>query len=399
VITARSLGPSGRGTLAAIIMWPQFLSYLLTLGIPLASVYYLRRDPENARSYAAAATLLSFVMGCFAVVVGYFVIPYSLHAYDPSVVRFAQLAVCMAPLALLGVTLSIQAQSAGEFRLYNSFRVAQPVAVLVLLFVAWKLHFMSYSSAALIYLFAGVPITIWNGIWVWSYFKPSFKNNMPSVRRLLGYGVRVWGADLLGTVANQVDRVLVVSTLQPHDMGLYVVAQSVAGLMNVLPNAMTSVLMPRAAGRSTEEIVSLTGRALRVILALLVLVALALFFLGGILLSLVYGNKFDGATPVLRILLGEAILDGMTSVLSQAFLAAGIPGVVTLLQGCGLLTAVPLLFWMVPRYGLKGAAFALLISTSFRLTFVLLSFPMRLKVAPPRLLLRLSDIREVMRQR
>jgi hypothetical protein len=43
IITARSLGPDGRGLLAGIIMWPQFLAYAMTMGIPIASVYWIKR--------------------------------------------------------------------------------------------------------------------------------------------------------------------------------------------------------------------------------------------------------------------------------------------------------------------------------------------------------------------
>jgi O-antigen/teichoic acid export membrane protein len=267
----------------------------------------------------------------------------------------------------------------------------------ICLLVLWRTTGLSPYTASATYLLAGIPITIWNAIWIWRHFRPSLKNSAEPMRSLVHYGVRVWGADLLGTVANQVDRVLVVSTLQPHDMGLYVVAQSVAALMNVVPNAMVAVLMPRAAGHSIPEIVDLTGRALRIILVILILIAVALFFLGPVLLTLVYGSRFSGAGIVLQILLGEAVLDGMTAVMSQAFLAAGVPGTVTLVQGCGLVTAVPLLFWMTPRYGLKGAAFALLISTAFRLTFVLLSFPARFKMAPPGIILKRSDIEALRR--
>ena len=38
ILTARSLGPDGRGLLAGVIMWPQFLAYGMTIGIPIASV-------------------------------------------------------------------------------------------------------------------------------------------------------------------------------------------------------------------------------------------------------------------------------------------------------------------------------------------------------------------------
>jgi len=396
IISARALGPSGRGMLAAIIMWPQFLSYLLTIGIPASSVYNVRRDPAHRSTYAAAAMAISAIMGSVAVLLGYLVIPYSLRTYPPAVVHMALLVVFLAPVALLTLSLTELARSSGIFGYYNFFRVAQPASVCVALFLIWKLGGLTYWSGALVYLLAGIPFTVWNILWIRSHFRPSFKGGARPVRSLLNYGVRVWGADLLGTVANQVDRVFVVSMLQPHDMGLYVVAQSAAGLMGVFPNAMAAVLMPRAAGHSVQEIVTLTGRALRVAFAGLLLIALCLFFAGGFLLNLVYGSRFDGAFLVLRILLAEGVLDGLTLVSSQAFLAAGIPGIVTFLQGCGLLTAVPLLLWMVPRWGLQGAAYALLISTACRLTFVLVSFRTTLKMPPPGIILKQSDIRSLM---
>jgi O-antigen/teichoic acid export membrane protein len=399
VITARTLGPSGRGALAAIIMWPQFLSYALTLGIPISSVYHIRRDPKHGSSLTAAAILISVTMGFVASLVGFAVIPHSLHTYAPSTIRFARWAVLISPLALLGVTLSTQVQSAGAFRRYNFFRIAQPLTILVVLFVAWKTGWLTAYSAALAYLLAGLPIISWNFVWVWRHFHPRFEGGAEPIRALLSYGVRAWGADLLGTVANQVDRLLVVSMLPPSSMGLYVVSQSVAGLLNVLPSGMNSVLMPKAAGRPIGEIVELTGRAARVTIAGLTLAALPLFLFGSFLLTLVYGHKYDGAAAILKILLGEAILDGATAVLSQAFLAAGIPGTVTILEGCGLLSAIPLMYWMVPRWGLKGAAFALLFSTFARLSVVMAAFIFKLKMRPPSLIMRAGDISALRRPR
>ena len=63
------------------------------------------------------------------------------------------------------------------------------------------------------------------------------------------------------------------------------------------------------------------------------------------------------------------------AVLAQAFLSTGRPAVVALLQGVGLAAIVPLMLFAVPRYGLVGAALALLASTALRLIFVLGCFP------------------------
>jgi antigen flippase len=380
-------------------MWPQFLAYASTIGVPVASVYYLKRRPDLAGTLSGTAIAISVVMGFVASLVGYFIIPHSLHTYPPAVIHFAQHAVFVAPLALLGVTLFNQAQSAGSFKHYNIFRFAPPLSILLVLWLEKLSGVLNSSHAALAYLLAGTPIMIYNLAWISKRFAPTLKGSLVSARLLLGYGVRAWGADLLGMVANQVDRLLVVGMLGPESMGLYVVAQSAAGVINAIPGAVVSVTLPKAAGKSADDIVALTGRSARLTLLIMLLVSLPLLTVGGFLLKLVYGGKFLMASVVLRFLVVETILDGLTAVLSQAFLAAGYPGTVTILQGLGVLSAVPLLYWLIPLWGLKGAGCALMLATGVRFTFILLNFPLRLKVPPPHLVIGKEEIMALIRSR
>jgi O-antigen/teichoic acid export membrane protein len=383
ILTARTLAPAGRGTLAAIIMWPQFLAYAMTLGIPVATVYSLKRSPDATREIAGTSLVLSVAVGLLAALVGFTIIPLSLHTYPKSTIWLAQLWVTVTPLELIAVTLIAQVQAAGAFSYYNLYRFLSPLTVLVMLVVEHMLGRLTIAGAAFAYLVAGTPATIWIGVWVWRHYGPIFRSVVATSRLLLHYGVRAWGNDLMGTVSNQVDRILVVGLLNPEAMGLYIIAQSAAGVLAVLPSAVVPIALPRAASLDRGGIVAFTGRAVRVTFYVMVTASLPLLLFGGWLLQLVYGARFAEAAIVLPFLVVEAILDGLTSVLAQAFLAAGVPGVVSMLQGCGLLTSIPLLYWMIPRFGLRGAGCALMISTLCRFLIILCSFPYKLKSRPP----------------
>ncbi len=380
-------------------MWPQFLAYALTMGVPVACVYNIKRRPELASTLTGAALILSFLLGCLAIAVGLGVIPVSLHTYPVNTVHAAMLALLLAPLSLFGITLSVQVQAAGSFKYYNLFRFLPPMSILAVLALERVTGTLTVNHAALAYLLAGVPTTLWNFLWVVRHFHPTLKAPLSASKLLLGYGVRAWGADLLGMVANQVDRLLVVTLLSPASMGLYVVAQSAAGVLNAIPNAVVPVSLPKAAGSSSEEIVALTGRAVRMTLFIMVLASLPLLLGATYLLKLFYGSKFLGASLVLRLLVVETILDGLTSVLSQAFLAFGYPGTVTLLQACGVLSAIPLLYLLIPRWGVGGAAVALTIATTIRFVFILINFPIRLKVRVPSLLITAAELRAFIQTR
>ena len=238
ILTARTLAPSGRGTLAAVIMWPQLLAYALTLGTPLAYIYHVKNRPELSRQLSGASIVLSLVAGFVGSLLGYFVIPFSLRTYPASDVHLAQMFVFLAPTGLCAITLMAQVQSAGSFGKYNIFRVLSPLSVLIGIATLRATGTLTVHNAALVYLLGVLPALLWLVYLVVKTQRPKFVQIGPSIKLLLHYGLRAWGADLLGTVANQVDRVLVVQMLSPSSMGLYVIAQSAAGVLGVIPNAM-----------------------------------------------------------------------------------------------------------------------------------------------------------------
>lgn len=391
ILSARSLGPDGRGLLAGVIMWPQFLAYGMSLGIPVASVYWLKRRPEISSEIVGAGLMLSVLSGLFAAALGAAAIPYSLHSYPPAAVHLAQLWSLVTPLELIAVTFIAYAQAADRFSHYNLFRFLSPFTVLVTLALEKLTAHLSYSTAAFAYLLGGAPAMIWIGVWSWRHFRPTLRSAMRTSKLLLSYGARAWGVDLLGTVASQVDRVLVIGLLNPERMGLYVIAQSAAGVLAFIPTAVAPITMPKSATLGTDGLIALTGRAARATLCLMFAASLPLLLFGSFLIRLVYGPHFAGSDAVLPFLVTEAIASGLTSVLAQAFLASGYPGTVSVLQGCGLLTSVPLMLWMIPRFGLPGAGCALMLSSMCRLLLVLANFPYKLKERPPGLIMCRSE--------
>jgi hypothetical protein len=52
VLVARALGPEDRGYMALVLLVPSLLALVGSLGLPLASTYFVARNPESARSIA-----------------------------------------------------------------------------------------------------------------------------------------------------------------------------------------------------------------------------------------------------------------------------------------------------------------------------------------------------------
>jgi O-antigen/teichoic acid export membrane protein len=219
----------------------------------------------------------------------------------------------------------------------------------------------------------------------------------PVLRRLSGYGMRSYGIDVLATLSQQIDQVLVVGILTAGQMGVYAVALAVSRVPQYLHQAVATVVFPTASGHEPERILAMVGRAARVSSLIAVVVCATLALAAPVVIPFVYGGAFANAVHVTQVLILEALVGGVVYVLSQAFMAVGRPGLVTVLQGFGLAIAIPAMLVLIPRFGLIGAALALLLSTIARLVFLQLSFPLLLRLPAPPLIPTADDLRTLAR--
>lgn len=393
VITARFLGPQGRGEQAAIIMWPQTLAFAMTLGLPTALLYNFKLRPQDKAKFFTAALLIGTGMGIIASLLGIVFIPRWLSQYSSEIIFTAQCFMVAAPILLIGTILGAVLEAEGEFTFANQMRFLQPLMTLVILSGLAGIHFLTPLTAGLAYLLPNLPLFIWILANLYGRLGLSWLDLGLSCQRLIGYGLRSYGVDLLGTLSAQIDQAMVVGLLTPADLGLYVIALSLSRMLNVLQSSIITVLLPTTAARPVHEIIKITGRSARISLCVTLAAGILISILAPILLPLLYGREFLEALLVLRILLIEVTIGGTLWILAQAFMAAGKPGIVTILQSLGLALSIPFLLFFIPIYGFVGAGIALLCSTTVRLIFVLLCYPLILNFAPPSLLVTRDDWR------
>ena len=345
ILTARTLLPVGRGELAAMILWPLFMASVTTLGVPSSLIYYLRHRPEERERLIANGFLMATVLGIVAAAVAAFVLPWWLHQYSSSIIHAAEWFLLTVPIC--SVTLAGRAilEASEEFSTSNAIQTLTPFATLVGLLGFLAAHRLNPYTAAIAYIAASIP-TFWLMIGrVRRAGLSGWHCNPVIMKLMMGYGVRSYGIDLLGTLALQVDQVLVVSLLSPGAMGSYVVVLSLSRMLNLFQNSVVMVLFPKAAGRSAEEVVALTGRSVRASGLITALCGVFVCVTGPTLLRILYGKEYVGAVGALRVLVIEVVLSGATFVLAQAFMALGRPGIITILQAIGLSLSIPMMLW------------------------------------------------------
>jgi O-antigen/teichoic acid export membrane protein len=392
IVVARALKPAGRGEMSAIIMWPGFFAAMLTLGLPSSLTFNLKRHSERAPETIAAASILTLLIGVLTGIVGFIAVPMWLTQYSYTDIVHARWMLLASPIPMILLVARAALETKGNFFASNLSLWSAPLLTLIALIVLVIAGHLTPLSSGLAYVLASLPPAVLLLVQVFSTYRPHFAGIWASLRRLLHFGLRAWGIDLLTALAVS-EQVLVVHFLSPADMGTYVVAASLARMLSVFQTSAVIVLYPRIAARSTADVIELTGLTFRVTTFCTAAGALVAGAVGPILLRSVYGASYaEGGVGVFRLLLGEVVLSGATQVLAQAYLALERPGTVTSIQGLGVGIGLLLMPGMIKEFGGAGAPLALLISSVIRFSITLLSFRYLLKTPVPRIWPKRNDL-------
>jgi antigen flippase len=392
MITARFLGPEGRGEQAAMIVWAVFFANLMTFGLPSALIYQSRRQPEQQSTLFSAALLSGAVLGVLATLIGIILMPLWLSQYSSRVIFYARVFMLLAPFGLLQQIFAAAFEANGDFTASNQLRCLVPLSTLIILGLLVLTDQMTPLTSAMAYTLNSLPVFFWMLRRLWHQLHPQWRGLSRAYKQLLSYGLRAYGNEMLNALSLQVDQILVVGLLSSRFMGIYVVALSLSRMLRIFQASITTVLFPTVAARPLPEIVAITGRVTRINVAITLGAGSLLFLMGPFLLRLLYGTEFIEATLVFRLLVIEIILSGATQILAQALMAAERPGVVTSMQAVGIILNALLAIVLIPLYGLTGAGIAIVSATAIRLGLVLISYPVVLGVNLPGLVLQPADV-------
>ncbi len=358
IITARVLGPAGKGTLTLLVMIPVLAVALLHLGIGQATVFYGARA-SHAMLVATSTAMIS-VIGLLAIFLALPVVLGLRHLVFRGIPGGWLIFMCvLIPVVLLYDLFTALFQALYRINRRNIMIFAYPAFNLLfflLLVFQWKMGvkggMIAWALAFILTVIMGVGLLV-------SVIAPAQLRIDPVLGRgLLGYGVRTYWGSLLNMLNTRFDFFLIGLFLSPADLGLFSVAIYVAELLWKLPESICIVLQPRVTQLSEEEASQFTPRILRLLLPPLLLIALVIAVFSAPIVRILFGAPFSSSGPALLILLPGFLANAVCKVLSSDMLARGHP--LKYSATSALAFAAMLLFdiWLIPRLGIRGAALA-----------------------------------------
>jgi len=362
IISARVLGPSGRGVLSAVILWPMVIAGVGSLGLWEATSYFCANGRFDRGLVLGSATFVFGVLTIVLVAIVAPVIGLALQGYGPDAVRLGRLALVCIPTTLFATAFGAAVLGSGRIATYNVLRGVQAagmaIGVLVLLVTGTR-SVSAFVGAAVIAHVGNCIVACATAL---SAIGLPRRPQISVVRDMLAYGLRSHVGYIASTLNVQLDQMLLSILLAPAALGLYSIALSLAGLVLVVPSAIVVSTFPELASDRPADKLDLLGRALRTTTALGGLIVVPMLVGGTLVIDLLFGESYLAAAPILQILLLAAVPLALNTVLSASVRAMNQPMLASYAEMFSLTVTAALLPMLLPRFGAAGAAVTSLVA-------------------------------------
>jgi len=358
-LSARLLGPDGRGDLALIQLWPTVFAIVAMLGLPEALVYFGARERERLGEYLGSAVVLATLSSVAFVALGWMTLPLVLASHGADLVLAAQRYLLIIPLFALTLLPTHPLRGLGEFGWWNVMRLGPAFAWLVILLIAFGLDLDNARALATFHLAGLAGVGVVATIVVQSRVQPPYRVSRSPLKGLLTYGLPAFGATLPQLLNLRLDQLVMTAVLSSRDVGFYVVAVAWSTASMPILIALGQVVFPRIASEHDTSVQAVAfASASRNAVGLMALSIVALGFATPAVLPFLLTSRFQPAVRPALILTAAGGVYGYSYVLAEGIRGLGRPMVTLWAQLAGLLATGMFLALLLPRLGLMGAAIA-----------------------------------------
>lgn len=354
IITARFLGPEGRGV---FFYWTTLAAFAIqfgNLGLHSSNTYLLTKGRARLSALAANSLWVSLIGG--GILGG--LLALSLWLNDEAMGDRLSLlwpVLFMIPSGLyflLGTNLLV---ADGRIAEYNGFELANRyLGLAAMFFAAWYWR----SPEALLVIMSAVAVMMCLPLYRrMKVLGGDGGGSFLLVRQGFGYAMRAYLAAALGFAVLRLNTLLIEQYMDAAMLGTWSIAAQLLDVVLVIPSTIALILLPRI--MRSEHPYRLMLTQLRWVTIILVLVCAVVAWLGYGLIMLVYGERFADAYIMLLWGLPGIFALGLTSILSQYLASAGIPLRLVFIWMIGLVVELVLAIWLVPSLGGIGAMLSL----------------------------------------
>ena len=373
LLSAWALGAEGRGDLTIVTMWLSIFVLVGALGLPYAHRYWAAREAEWQSEIFSNTLVYTFIISIITICLAWFVVPLILQGQKAEIIRLTQIFLFNIPVVLLSEMLRGQLEGAKLFGWLGAARIAfittQGGGYLLFYVLGW----LTLINALWIIVAGQILCVALMLFAVWFKLRPKWRLSRKVFRNEIGYGLRSYFGNVTELAVWRLDQMMLTALATSFTVGLYSVAVALSEITAMLASSVSDALMPEVASSSaTSDSMVLMGKTIRLTFYAHLLALIPLWIFAPYLLGVVYGESFVEATGVLRVLLVCSIVWSMALIVISGLNGLGRPGLSTIARLFSAATTVITLLYLLPKFGMMGAAFSSLIGYTVLLVIALI---------------------------
>lgn len=375
VLTARLLGPIGKGEVTTVLWLPSLISSAGLLSLPQAVAFQVSRELKSGDTISAVGFWVALVLGITEVVILFPLVPAILGSNAVHLADISRAYLIYLPAAFIGMTLLGADQGAQRFTRYNILKVLPPI-----LYV-FGLALLAFAKRATV---TNVILVSLLGQLVASAIRIGFMG-----RRLLVHGhhaVSGYAKGLVkqglvfslpalsGILLMSADVALLIHMVSAEQLGFYAVALAIALGQTGVAAALVQVNFPKVSSASKEEAKIILRHQFEKAVMPLIGMGTVVAFFAPFLIKYLFGQRFAPSLSISYILIGAIAICGIGQVLENGLRGMGYSRPGTIANIGGLMVLIVGAFFLVPLHRAAGMAASVFLAQATALALLLFSF-------------------------
>jgi O-antigen/teichoic acid export membrane protein len=364
VLTARLLGPSGRGVLAAVTAWAALFSGIAGLSLGQVAIYQASNNPDESwfrktlGSLIAVDLLLSLLSGAVAAVMWV--------ATRGNI--FGHLPLVLLSVGFVAVPFQIWEQyssnllmAIGQLRIYNKAQViGRTVAlVLVYLLVGWFRVGVVGAIWATVLSQMSISAFGFRALWRRAAGRPAVDS--ARLASLLRGGFKLHLNSIGMVLFTQADVVMLNHYRSKAEVGWYQFALQLITMLLIIPSAASMVLYGRMGEKGPDNLWPEQKKIGVYLILVMLAIVVPTYFIAPWAIPFVAGQSFTPSVHLLQTLLPTVLGLTVSTFMANQWIGRGLflqAATITFIAGLAILVLNAIL---IPRYGTMGAIYAALI--------------------------------------
>jgi len=353
------LAPAGRGSYAVCLLFTTLLNLVCVLGCDIAVLYYV-----SARKFTLSEGVSNMCiqggLGCLlAIIVGLIIMQLPLAFLNKAAPTSFYLSLALIPASFFSTTLTALLGSVRQFGWLAVFSIFTNACQLIFILIFVPLLAWGVNGALLSTFLA----TLLNTLAVLAFYRRKHQlrwvwPSQESLGQMLHYGLRYYLGKISNSVNFQIGTIILAFFATKEEIGLFAVATMLTAQVMILPDTLTTVLIPRVAEDNTGRS-ELIGQCARVVAVLSATLLALLALLATPVVYLLFSPQFLSAVPLIRITAIGILVRSASKLFVPYLIGTNHPGIASTSVAAGMVTNLVLLWVLMPVFGLNGAAIAM----------------------------------------